>query len=65
MADPGVRRPASEAGVGQDHWGVGTLAAILSVMNCGSGGPEPRDGLYDKKAGVESQALSPGLDLSL
>jgi hypothetical protein len=37
----------------------------LSVMDCGSGGPQPRDDLYDKKAGVESQTLSPGLDFSL
>jgi hypothetical protein len=34
-------------------------------MDCGSGGPQPRDGLYDKKAGAENQTLSPGLDFHL
>ena len=43
-----VRRPAAEAGVGQDYRGVGALRAILSVNAYGSGGPQRRDGLYDR-----------------
>jgi hypothetical protein len=43
------RRPAPEAGVGQDHRRVGALRAILRVNACGSGGPQRRDGLYDIK----------------
>jgi hypothetical protein len=37
---------------------VVALRAILSVMNCSSGGPQRRDGLLDKMAGAESQSLS-------
>jgi hypothetical protein len=37
----------------------------MSVIACGSGMPQLRDGLYDKMAGAENQALSPGLDFSL
>ena len=47
-------RPAAKTGAGQDYWGVGALRAILSVVAYGSGGPQPRDGLDDKMAGVES-----------
>jgi hypothetical protein len=43
------RRAMPEAGVGQDHRGVGALRAILSVTDCASGGPQPRNGLCDKK----------------
>jgi hypothetical protein len=53
------RWPAAEAGVGQNYRRIGALTAILSVMDWGSGGPQPREGLCDKKAGVESQALTP------
>ena len=35
------------------------------MMDCGYGGPQRRDGLYDKKAGVESLTLSPGLEFGL
>jgi hypothetical protein len=59
------RRPAAEAGAGQDYRGVGALRAILSVMDCGSGGPQQRDGQYDRTVGAESLPLSPGLDYSL
>jgi hypothetical protein len=58
-------RRAAEAGIGQDCWRVGVLRAIMSVTACGSGMPEPRDGLSDKKAGAESQTLSPSLDFGL
>jgi hypothetical protein len=37
----------------------------MSVIAYGSGMPQQRDGLYDKIAGVENQALNPGLDFSL
>jgi hypothetical protein len=59
------RRAPPEAGVGQDYRGVGLLRALMSLMDCGSSGPQPRDGLYNKTAGAESQTLSPGLDSSL
>jgi hypothetical protein len=37
----------------------------MSVIAYGFGGPQPRDGLYDKGAGAEGQTLSPGLDFGL
>ena len=37
----------------------------MRAMDCGSGEPQPRNGLYDKKAEAESQTLGPGLDFSL
>jgi hypothetical protein len=37
----------------------------MSAIAYGSGMPQPRDGLYDKIAGVESLALSPGLEFGL
>jgi hypothetical protein len=64
-ADPGVRRAAAEAGVGQDCRGVGALRAILHVLDCGSGVPQSRDGLCDNAAGAESLTLSPGLKFGL
>ena len=46
------RRPAAEAGAGPDLRRVGALRAILSVMDCGSGIPQQRDGPYDKWPGL-------------
>jgi hypothetical protein len=34
-------------------------------LDCGSGMPQPRDGLYDKMAGAENQTLGPGLEFGL
>ena len=34
-------------------------------MDCGSGAPQQSDGLYDKMAGAENQALSLGLEFGL
>ena len=65
MADPGVRRAADEACVGQGYWGVGVPRAILGVMDCRSDIPALRDGMYDQGAGAESLILSPGLNRSL
>jgi hypothetical protein len=59
------RWPAAEAGAGHDHRRVGVLRTFMSAMGCGSGGPQPRDGLYDKVAGAEVKTLSPGLDFGL
>jgi hypothetical protein len=61
----GVRRALADAGVGQDHRGVEILRAIVRAMDCGPGGPQPTDGLCDKKAGAESQTLSPDLGFSV
>jgi secondary thiamine-phosphate synthase enzyme len=65
----GSRRPAPQAGVGQEpqaflrnHWGIGVLRATMSVIAYGSRGPQRRGGLYDKKAGAESMTLSLGLE---
>jgi hypothetical protein len=60
-----IRRAASEAGVGQDHRGLGALRAVMSATAYGSGMPQQRDGLYQEKAGAENQALSPGLEFGL
>ena len=37
----------------------------MGAMDCGSGAPQPRDGLYDYAAGAESLILIPGLICSL
>jgi hypothetical protein len=37
----------------------------MSAIAYGSGVPQPRNGLYDKMAGVENQTLSPGLEFGL
>jgi len=34
-------------------------------MDCGSGVPLQRDGLYVRKTGAENQTLSPGLEFGL
>jgi hypothetical protein len=57
------RRPAAEAGAGQDYREAVAIRAILSAMDCASGGPQQRDGLYDKMAGVENRTLCPGRNL--
>ena len=49
----------------RNHRGVVEIRAIMNVIAYGSGMPLQRDGLYDKKAGVENQTLSPGLSCSL
>ena len=59
MADLGVRRPAAEAGVGQDYRRIGALRAILRGMDCRSGGPQRRDGLYDGMVGAGNHTLTP------
>jgi hypothetical protein len=59
------RRPAAEAGAGQDYRGIGVLRAILSVVAYGSGVPQERGGQCDRRAGAEGQTLSPGLNCSL
>jgi hypothetical protein len=44
---------------------VGALRAIYNAMDCGSGAPQPRDGLHDKMARAENQTLNPGLEFGL
>ena len=48
MADPGVRRQAAEASIGEDHWGVDPLG--LTVLMVVVWGGEPATRLEQKRA---------------
>jgi hypothetical protein len=62
---PGILTAGGGSGCWSRSLGSRGLRAILRVKDCGSGGPQPGDGLQDKEAGAENQNSSSGMNGSL